>query len=395
MRANRADPPAVHLGWEIARSIAGQICLHAAMAGARLATALLALSQGYSKAAVGALVAQFALMQIFLSLPAGRFADRHGLKRPVALSAIAATAGLGLAAAWPIYPVLCLCALLCGGATGAGAIALQRHVGRLANTPGQLRTIFTWVATAPAVAIVVGPAAAGFIIDHAGFRTVFLIMAVWPLAAWLLSRMARDGSGHSTGNRSTGTTWDLLRASDMRILLIMNLCMSVSWELHGFMVPVLGHDRGLPASQIGTILACSATGVAVVRVAVPLFAARLAEWLMISVAVAIAGVLIILYPFAPSALAMCVCSTLIGMTLGCVQPMVLTMLHHITPADRQGEALAIRMMTVNACAVTMPILLGAVSAISGPAAVFWVMGTLSLAGSTLGRRLRDAVRDPG
>lgn len=362
------------------------------MAGARLATALLALSQGYSNAAVGALVAQFALMQVFLSLPAGRFADRHGLKRPVTCSVIAATTGLCLAAAWPIYPVLCLSALLCGGATGTAAIALQRHVGRLARSPAQLRTVFTWVATAPAMAIVIGPAAAGFIIDRAGFRAAFLIMALWPVAAWLLSRMAAEGAAAGTGGKAAGTTWELLRAPYMSVLLLMNLFMSISWELHAFMVPVLGHERGLHASQIGTILACCAAGVAAVRVAVPLFAARLAEWLLITLAVALAGVLIIAYPFAPSTLAMCAASTLIGMTLGCVQPMVLSMLHQITPAERQGEALAIRMMTVNASAVTIPIVLGAVSAISGPASVFLVTGIVALAGSTLGRRLRSAPR---
>ncbi|CAN7718986.1 MFS transporter [Variovorax paradoxus] len=392
MPAGRADPLGHRLGWQIARSIAGQVCLHAAMAGARLTTALLALSQGYSKTAVGALVAQFALMQVFLALPAGRFADRNGLKRPITYSVIAAITGLCLAAAWPTYPVLCLCALLCGGATGAAAIALQRHVGRLAQTPAQRRTVFTWVATAPAMAIVIGPAAAGFIIDHAGFRAAFLIMAPWPIAAWLLSRMATEGATGGTGAKPAGTTWDLLRAPYMSVLLLMNLFMSISWELHAFMVPVLGHERGLHASQIGTILACCATGVAAVRIAVPLFAAHLAEWLLITLAVAFAGVLIMAYPFAPSTLAMCVGSALIGMTLGCVQPMVLSMLHQITPADRQGEALAIRMMTVNASAVTIPIVLGAVTAISGPAGVFWAMGMVTLVGSTLGRRLRCAPR---
>ena len=55
------------------------------MAGTRLAAPLLALRQGYSEAAVGVLLALFALTQVFLALPAGRYADRHGLKRPMAL----------------------------------------------------------------------------------------------------------------------------------------------------------------------------------------------------------------------------------------------------------------------------------------------------------------------
>ena len=67
----------------LARLIAGQICIHASMAGMRMAAPLLALREGYSAAAVGVLLALFALTQVFLALPAGRYADRHGLKRPV------------------------------------------------------------------------------------------------------------------------------------------------------------------------------------------------------------------------------------------------------------------------------------------------------------------------
>jgi hypothetical protein len=55
----------------LARLIAGQICLHACMAGMRMAAPLLALQQGYSAAAVGVLLALFALTQVFLAL-AGR-----------------------------------------------------------------------------------------------------------------------------------------------------------------------------------------------------------------------------------------------------------------------------------------------------------------------------------
>ena len=67
----------------LVRVIAGQICLHACMAGTRLAAPLLALRQGYSEAAVGVLLALFALTQVVLALPAGRYSDRRGLKKPM------------------------------------------------------------------------------------------------------------------------------------------------------------------------------------------------------------------------------------------------------------------------------------------------------------------------
>ena len=68
---------------ELLRLIFAQVCLHSAMTGTRLAAPLLALQQGYSPVAVGVLLALFALTQVFLALPAGRYADRHGLRRPL------------------------------------------------------------------------------------------------------------------------------------------------------------------------------------------------------------------------------------------------------------------------------------------------------------------------
>src|SRR5829696_6544223 len=91
----------------LARLIAGHVFLHACMAGTRMAAPLLALRQGHSEAAVGVLLALFALTQVFLALPGRRYADRHGLRPPLGFSVIAATLGAGLALAFPVLPVLC------------------------------------------------------------------------------------------------------------------------------------------------------------------------------------------------------------------------------------------------------------------------------------------------
>ena len=151
---------------DLARLIVAQICLHACMTGMRMAAPLLALQQGYSPAAVGVLLALFALTQVFMALPAGRFADRHGLQRPIRYSVLAAVAGASLAVAFPVFPVLCLAALLTGGATGAALISLQRHVGRAASGALQLRQVFSWLSIGPAFSNFLGPFTAGLLIDH-------------------------------------------------------------------------------------------------------------------------------------------------------------------------------------------------------------------------------------
>ncbi len=63
-------------------------------------------------------------------------------------------------------------------------------------------------------------------------------------------------------------------------------------------------------------------------------------------------------------------------------------LHHITPEHRHGEALALRLMAINASSVAMPMLFGALGAAIGVSGVFWVMGAVA----ALGMRLPSGLR---
>jgi MFS family permease len=373
---------------ELARLIVGQILLHSSMAGMRMAAPLFVLGQGHGKAAAGLLVALFALAQVFLLLPAGRFADRHGLKRPMRWSVAVASIGVGLTALWPLYPMLCLTCALCGGAVGSAHLALQRHVGRAARSRVQLNQAFSWLSIAPAAANFVGPLLAGVAIDLLGFRAAFVLLAVLPLLAWLLVRTANEVPNEVHRPREHGSVLDLLRDPVLRRLLLMSWFVSASWDLHGFMVPVLGHDRALPASAIGGILGVFAVGAVTIRLAMPILGARVREWALITGACAITGVLLLLYPFTVSAFAMGACSAAIGVAVGSVQPIVTAMLHHLTPPHRHGEAIAVRLILINLSSVGMPLLLGAVGGAFGASAVFWSMGLVVGLGSPLGLRLR-------
>jgi MFS family permease len=375
---------------ELARLITGHVFLHACMAGMRMASPLMALREGYSELAVGVLISLYALMQVFLSLPAGRFADRHGLKRPFALSVAAASIGAGLAVAFPIFPVLCLAALLTGGATGSAVIALQRHVGRAAGSPTQLRQAFSWLAIGPAFSNFLGPFAAGLLIDHAGFRAAFLLMALMPLATWFFIRTAREVPlAVSHGKHPPTRAWDLWRDPMFRRLLLVNWFLSSAWDVHTFVVPVLGHERGLSASVIGTILGVFAASAAAIRVVLPMLAARVREWALIAAAMIATTLLYAVYPLMHTAITMGACSILLGFALGMVQPMVMSMLHTITPEHRHGEAVGMRMLVINASSVAMPMLFGTAGALVGVSAVFWTVAAVVGAGTRLAFRLRD------
>jgi MFS family permease len=388
---------------ELLRLIGAQICLHAAMTGVRLAAPLLALRQGYSAAAVGVLLALFALTQVFLALPAGRYADRHGLLRPLGIAVAAAVLGAALAAAFPVFPVLCLSALLTGGATGIAVIALQRHVGRAATDATQLKQVFSWLAISPAAANFVGPFVAGLLIDHAGrapadlqgFRVAFLMLAVLPLAGWLLARGTRElPTRPPAAGAPRPRTIDLLGEPMFRRLLFVNWLQSASWDVHSFVLPILGHERGMSASAIGSVLGAFAIAAAAIRLLLPVIASRVSERRVIQASNVVTALVLAVYPFMGTALGMGACSVVLGAALGAVQPMVMSMLHQITPHARHGEALGLRLLTINASSVAMPMLFGTMGALIGISGLFWIAGGVVALGTGAVNGLRAPVAPP-
>jgi MFS family permease len=384
------------LSLPLLRLILGQVCVHASMAGLRMATPLLALKMHYSPAAVGVLLALFAVAQVFLALPVGRYVDRHGLLGPVGWAVTASCVGAGAAACFPHFAVFCFSALLAGGATGATSIALQRHVGRAAETPTQLKQVFSWLSIGPAASNFIGPVAAGLLIDHAGqtagdlpgYRAAFVLLAVLPLCTWFLVRRTIELPPVERDDTVKTRAWDLLRQPIFRRLLIVNWLLSACWDVHTFVVPLLGHERHYPASVIGAILGSFAVAAVAVRVLLPLLAARLTEWKVVTAAMFGTASIFSIYPLLPTPLAMGATSVLLGLTLGCVQPMIMSTLHQITPEARQGEALGLRLMAINASSVAMPMLFGAAGTLMTAGAVFWMVGATLLLGVPQAWRMR-------
>ncbi|MDT7515252.1 MFS transporter [Rhodoferax mekongensis] len=387
--------------WALLRLISGHVCLHASMAGMRLAAPLWALQQGYGPFAVGFLLALFSLSQVFLALPAGRFADRHGLRKPVSWAVVASIAGATAAALYPHFAVLCFAALMMGGATGSAAIALQRHVGRAAADATDLRRVFSWLSIGPAISNFLGPVCAGLLIDHAGvwlggkvadhngFVAAFALTALLPSLAWMCVRTTRELDPVVHAGGVPPSAWPLFKEPMMRRLLLVNWLLSSCWDVHTFVVPVLGHERGYSASVIGTILGAFAVAAAVVRVFLPLLASRLREWAVVTTAMVVTALLFAVYPLMPSAWAMGVCSVLLGLTLGTVQPMIMSTLHQITPHALHGQAIALRLMTINLSSVLMPMLFGTAGVVVGVSVVFWTVGALVGLGSHAAWRLRS------
>jgi MFS family permease len=374
--------------------VLGQLGIHAAMAGLRLAAPLQALREGYSPWAVGLLLALFAGAAVLSALRVGRLADRHGYHRPMKLAVAVTVAGMlcALGSTWAPegwrFALLCLAAAGTGMGTNTGMLTIQRTAGHTAGSATERVRIFSWLGVAPSFSNVVGPVAAGLMIDWGGFVAAYALLLALPVITLVSARLVPRQAPWGVAEAEQRAAWDLLRLPAFRRLLWVNGLLAMCWDVHTFAVPVLGHERGFSAGTIGLILGAFTLSVTLVRLAIPLLAHRLHEATVVRSAMVGCGLVFALYPLAPSPLWMGVCAVLLGLALGSVQPMVMSLLHDVTPGARHGEALALRSMVINASSTALPLLFGASGALVGAAALFWAAGGAVGAGSWLARRLQ-------
>jgi MFS family permease len=92
-----------------------------------------------------------------------------------------------------------------------------------------------------------------------------------------------------------------------------------------------------------------------VRLLIPLFAHRVTEAQVLTTAFVVVASVFALYPWSRTVWQMSACALVLGLALGSSQPMVMTALHQITPPARQGEALALRAMTMSLSSALMPL----------------------------------------
>ncbi|MBV8500195.1 MAG: MFS transporter [Paucibacter sp.] len=359
--------------------IASLVATHAGMAVTRVTASLWLLSHGHGEWLVGVLISCSAAGPVLLSLWAGRQADRFGLHRPLLIGTVLSLAGALSALLWPAPATMAIASFLCGSAVGILAVAIQREAGLIGEEVGDLKRVFSWVALGPALSNVLSPVLAGLLIDHAGHAMAFGLAVALPLLAWGLGqrvpRHAPRGAEQASRDRPA---WLLLRDRGLRNLLMINVVLTACWDAHTFVVPVVGHAQGLSASSIGLVLGSFATAATVVRLLIVRWGRGLDELTVLRTAMVMVALTLIVYAWLPGTPGLMFGSAVLGLALGSYQPMILSALHQVTPADRQGQALGLRMLVSSGMSMAMPLSFGAIAASTAAFGPLWLMALLAV-----------------
>ncbi len=361
---------------------------HAAFTGSRVVISLYAIDLGADPFAIGVLVSFYAMCPLLLAIYAGKLIDRVGARLPM----LAGTSGLMLGLALPVVSpglsTLYFTALLLGSSFMFFFVAVQGITGAVGRAEDRGRN-YSLLSVGFSIASFLGPLIAGFSIDYLGFRNALLVLstcivlsllAQWWRADWIPRPSSNPGK---PGGQSV---MDLLRIPALRRMFIASGFLSGAWDLYNFYLPVYGHSVGLSASAIGMILATFSAATLVIRLVLPMMAKRRDEIRILTVAIFVASVAYLLFPFFRNAWALAAISFLLGLGLGIGQPLSMNLIYNLAPAGRTSEAAGIRVTVNNMAHVTIPLVFGGIGSALGFTAVFISNAVVLFAGALINNR---------
>ena len=344
---------------------------HTCFTGSKVILSLLALELGASQLMVGALIACYSLAPLTLGVYSGRLADTIGMRIPMLGGAAAIGAAMLVGAGSQTLPALFAVAALVGCGFVFFIVSVQNLVGVMPGARGQNYNVLS---IGYSVSNFIGPLIAGYSIEYGGHSRAFLVLAgftLLPLAVLMLRpALTRvDAPRAASGKRNA---LELLRLPPLRRQIVITGLLMAAWELYVFYVPVYGHAIGLSPSTIGIVLGVFAAATFLVRFALSAIISRVRIEYVLATSMLLAAVVCAIYPLLTHEHAIIAASFVLGLGLGCGQPLAMTLSFERSPPGRSGEVAGLRLIATNLARFVVPLVSGVLGSVLGVGAVFWI-----------------------
>jgi len=345
---------------------------HAAFGGSRVAVTLYALDMGASQMMIGVIMGLYAFCPMLLAVHIGKLADRVGPRLPMLIGSAGVTVALLLPPLFPGRTTLFVTALLIGTSFHFFFVTVTGITGGIGGAENRVRN-YAMVSLGFSGAQFVGPLAAGFAIDHLGHLPAFLVLAAFTVPTVLL--LAFKGGflprvlkrPEDSGKKKV---LDLWRMPLLRNAFIASGIIAAAYDLFQFYLPVYGHAMGLSATAIGTVIGFCALATFTIRVALPRLVEKFSEWEVLTYAIFVAASAFVLFPFFRDAFSLAAIAFLLGLGLGCGQPMSMSLIYALTPHERTSEAAGLRVVVNNFMHFVIPLVFGSLGTVMGFYPVF-------------------------
>jgi len=353
-------------------------------------TTLYAISLQASSLEVGFIVALSALFPMFLAFYVGRISDRVGYRMPL----LFASFGVSIALLLPYLVqgklfILYISQAIYGLAFIFLLINLQNIVGGLSTVDTRSRN-FSIYSMGVSTAGLIGPLITGFSIDHFGFTLTYLflsVMAAIPGLAIVFKWIKLPLPEIQNQQIKQDRVRDLLGSHLLRKALLTSGMILIGVGIYDFYFPIYGKQLGFSASIIGTLLSINAAAFLLVRFFMPVLVKRFSDHLVLIGCLFVSASAFILFPLFQGILSLGIISFLVGIGLGCGQPLSIVLAYNASPKGRTGEVLGIRLTVNKTVQFFVPIVFGTFGSIVGAFPIFWSNAVMLIVGGLyMGRK---------
>ena len=356
----------------------------------KVLVSLYAIELGASQFIIGVMIAMYSLLPALLALQVGKLTDRLGVRVPMLIGSLGMAAALLLPWLFQSMPALYASAALIGVTHMMYNVSAQNLVGSIGGVEDRTRN-FSNYALAMALGSFLGPLSGGIFIDTFGHAGSYLYVAAIPLVPVLILAFARGvgrGPRVKTEEEQAVLYTSLLSNPVLRRTLIASAMAVTGQDLFQFYMPIYGHSVGLSASAIGVVLGMFGISAFFVRIWLPALVKRWGADAVFSYSLYAAAVAFLMFPLFSSAVTLSIVALVLGLGMGCAQPVTLMLIYGRAPEGRSGEALGMRVTINQFTHIVVPIVFGSLGTAFGVAPVFLANALILAGGGVLNRRNR-------
>ena len=361
------------------------------MKGSRILMTLYAVDLGAGPFETGILFALYGLFPFLLAIAAGRLADRFDNRLLMYWGLGTYTISLVIPYFFPSLTMLYVMAPLWGFTSMLWVVATQNLVGVLSTAETRTRS-FSYYSLGESTGSVIGPIAVGLAIDTLSHQPTFLLIAIIPAFCALTVAFKRDlypsTATAGTGAQPPRNMKDLLALPAMRNALLSNAAVMTGLDLFNLYMPIYGHSLKFSATTIGLIMGAFGAAAFVTRLFIPPISRRYGERAMLAGAFIISATAFMAFPLTTSAPLLAAAAFLLGLGLGCGQPLSMILSFNAGPPGRSAEAISMRLAVSYGAHVVVPPAFGMVGAVvGGVAPIFWTCAAVMGCGSWINRSI--------
>lgn len=353
--------------------------------GTRPLVPLLAIEIGIGPAEIGILVAAFALLPLIFAVRVGYWMDTHRTRPIMILGTVMSVVGLFLPILLSGRIGLYGSQILTGSAFTIFILSAQKSVGGLSDHPWERERNVAIFSMGVATGGLIGPMPAGYLSDLYNLPVAFALLGISMLPGliflWFFKQKSYPKHETALRSRLIGARGILQFHPFMGRAFLISSLVLLGKDMFIAYFPLHAQNQGLSATVIGLVIGLHNGGGVLVRLFSLPLVRRLGKNRVVLGSIVVSGALFLSLPMTQDVVILTLVAFCIGLGLGIGQPLSISTTIQLSPPDRIGQVLGLRLSFNRLTQFGTPLLMGGLVPFTGIGGIFGLVGVILLVGT--------------